>query len=94
VANRKWHLKTMYGLTLEQYEAMLIAQHGVCAVCRQPETALRRGTVKSLDVDHNHTTNQIRGLLCSACNNSLGMLREDPLRIRALAEYIERHNAK
>jgi hypothetical protein len=91
VACRKWHLKTNYGLTLEQYSEMFLAQNGVCAVCHNPDTGLRRGTVKSLDVDHNHKTNEVRGLLCSACNASLGLLKEDPLRIRALATYIERY---
>ena len=70
---------------------MLLSQNGVCAVCRQPETSVRRGTIKSLDVDHNHVTGIVRKLLCSACNSALGILREDPLRIRALAEYIERY---
>lgn len=41
-------------------------------------------------VDHNHTTGTPRGLLCSGCNVALGMLKEDPRRIRALADYIER----
>lgn len=92
--HRKWHLKTNYGLTVEQYAEMYAVQGGVCAVCRRPETILRRGKVKSLEVDHNHETGQIRELLCGACNPALGLLKEDPLRIRALADYIERHNAK
>lgn len=94
LACRKWHLKVLYGLTVEQYDAMFLAQRGLCAVCRRPETSLRRGKVKSLDVDHNHETGQVRELLCGACNPALGLLKEDPLRIRALADYIERHNAK
>ncbi len=89
---RRAHLKSTYGIALEFYDALLATQNGVCAVCHQPETELRRGTVKSLDVDHNHDTGQIRGLLCSACNTALGLLREDPLRIKALFEYIERAN--
>ena len=88
---RKWHLKVNYGLTPEQYAAMLLEQNGVCAVCRQPETGIRRGELKSLDVDHDHKTGAVRKLLCSGCNSALGILREDPLRIRALADYIERY---
>src|SRR3990167_10869346 len=37
-ARRKYHLKKTYGITLEQYERMLVEQNGVCAVCKQPET--------------------------------------------------------
>ncbi len=88
--HRRHHLKYSYGMTLEEYTELLLSQNGVCAVCRQPETALRRGTIKSLDVDHDHATGEIRGLLCSACNTALGMLKDDPLRIRALASYVER----
>lgn len=88
---RRAHLKAEYGITLEFYEALLATQNGVCAVCFQVETAIRRGTVKSLDVDHDHETGRIRGLLCSACNTALGLLKDDPLRIESLAAYIKRH---
>ena len=92
-AKRRYHLKKTYGLALEEYEAMFVEQEGVCAVCKFPETAIKRGSTKSLDVDHNHETGKVRGLLCSACNSSLGLLREDPERIIALLEYVEKHNA-
>ena len=89
--HRRAHLKHTYGITLEEYEKMLIVQNNVCAVCLQPETGIRRGEVKSLDVDHNHETGHIRGLLCSACNTALGLLKEDALRISKLLEYVQRH---
>jgi hypothetical protein len=88
--HRRAHLKYTFGMTLEEYDELLLAQEGVCAVCRREETSLRRGVVKSLDVDHDHKTGEIRGLLCSACNTALGLLQDDPLRIRALSNYIER----
>lgn len=92
-ASRRYHLKTKFGLSLDDFDQKLREQGGLCAVCRQPETTIRRGERKSLDVDHNHTTGKVRGLLCSACNTALGLLREDPLRIRALAVYIEHYEA-
>ena len=91
---RKYHLTHTFGMTLEEYDRKLVAQNGVCAVCRRPETKIYRGALKSLDVDHCHRTNKIRDLLCGACNSSLGLLGEDALRIRALADYIERHNGE
>ena len=87
--HRKAHLKANFGLTLEEYDMRLSSQNGVCAICGNPETSLRRGSIKSLDVDHNHETGQIRGLLCSACNASLGLMREDPARLEAMIRYIE-----
>ena len=92
-ARRKYHLKAKYGITPEQYNALLTAQDGVCAICKQPEFSIRRGSYKSLDVDHNHDTGQVRGLLCSACNASLGLLKEDLKRVKSLLTYIKHWNS-
>lgn len=48
-------------------------------------------STKELHIDHCHTTGVVRGVLCHACNTSLGLLNENPERLRALADYIERH---
>jgi Recombination endonuclease VII len=82
-------IKTTYGLTPDDYRAMLEKQNSVCACCGQPETAVNNGKVRALAVDHCHTTGAVRGLLCAACNSSLGMLGEDPERVKALLKYIE-----
>ncbi len=91
-ARRRYHLKTAYGLSLEQYERMFCAQQGVCAICSLPETSVQKGTQKSLAVDHDHETGQVRELLCRACNAALGLLKEDPTRIQALLKYLEKHD--
>jgi len=73
------------GLTVEDYEGLLVEQGGCCcAICKQPE---RNG--KRLSVDHNHTTNKVRGLLCGNCNVSLGLMGEEPGRLRLAASYLE-----
>jgi Recombination endonuclease VII len=84
IADRKSHLKRQYGLMLEQYDAMLEGQGGVCAICQQP-----RPEERTLHVDHDHSTGAIRGLLCFSCNNALGDLRESHELFHAAAEYLE-----
>lgn len=91
--NRKWNLKSKFGLSMAEYDEMLKAQNGVCAICAAPETAKSTSTErdkKRLSVDHNHTTGKVRGLLCSMCNSAIGKLKDDPEIIRRAANYIER----
>jgi hypothetical protein len=60
-------LKTLYGITIEQFEEMARKQNGQCATCLR---ALDMGF--HTHVDHCHKTKAIRGLLCSRCNTALG----------------------
>lgn len=86
-------LQRKHGITLADYNKMLADQNGVCAICKRPETAIdkRSGKPYVLAVDHCHRSNQIRGLLCTGCNTSIGLFRDDPNIIRAAAAYLERH---
>jgi hypothetical protein len=83
----------MYGISLDAYKAMLEAQGGACAVCKQPER-LRdsKGKVKRLALDHNKKTGVIRSLLCNGCNRALGYANEDPEVLRTLARYLEAYS--
>lgn len=67
------NLKKLYGLSVEQYEAMYRAQNGVCAICSGVNVNGRR-----LAVDHCHKTGAIRGLLCSNCNFAIGLTKDNP----------------
>ena len=78
-------LKRSYGITLEDYNKMLYEQKACCKACGRHQSEFERVLV----VDHNHKTGQIRGLLCSPCNVSLGMLEEDVMRMKRLISYIE-----
>lgn len=62
---RKSMLKRLYNLTMEDYEAMVVAQDGKCAICRQPD--------RELVVDHSHESLKVRGLLCRHCNFIIGL---------------------
>jgi hypothetical protein len=56
-----------YNLTPAQFNTMLEAQNGVCALCEKTSKSKR-----SLHVDHDHETGEVRGLLCFSCNSKLG----------------------
>lgn len=84
IADRKSYLKRTYGLTLEQYDAMLASQDGVCAICGKPPS-----NAFVLHVDHDHVTGAIRGLLHFTCNNLLGDAEDDPVVLRNAASYVE-----
>jgi hypothetical protein len=70
--NNRSLIKQRYGISAEQKDAMLADQGGICAICLtdSPATATR------WHVDHCHSTNVVRGILCQHCNNMLGMARD------------------
>ena len=61
---RAWTLKHRYGVTVEQWDQMLISQSGLCALCDKAMT--------NPHVDHSHTSGEVRSLLCLKCNTMLG----------------------
>jgi hypothetical protein len=87
--SRRSLLKKKYDLTLEEYDLLFEQQDGKCAICGKEETAKHHnGTLRSLAVDHNHDTNQIRGLLCSKCNLGIGHFDEDIYLFDKIINYL------
>lgn len=88
------NLKKSFGITLIEYEAMCKEQKGLCAICQKPEKHLDRkgGRVLNLAVDHDHSTNKVRQLLCMDCNKGIGCFGDDILRLLAAIEYIKKHS--
>lgn len=85
---KDYHLKRKYGISQEEYDAMLINQNGGCALCdRTPEEEGRQ-----LAVDHDHTTGKVRGLLCWWCNHKTLGRHSDPSYFRRIADYLEGKN--
>lgn len=89
LSKRRARLRKEFGLSLEQFDAMLAAQGGVCAICKQPETRQRSG-IKTLSIDHCHATGRVRGLLCNRCNRAIGLLQDTAEICDAAAEYLRR----
>jgi Recombination endonuclease VII len=81
------HLRRSYGLTLDEYRRLLIAQGGGCRICGTREGhATKRGR---LHVDHDHVNGEVRGLLCGKCNRGIGQLMHSPHLCRIAADYLE-----
>ncbi|MFF9002615.1 endonuclease VII domain-containing protein [Streptomyces achromogenes] len=87
------HRLWRYGITLAQYEEMLAAQGGGCAICAATEPG---GRGEKFHIDHDHACcpgirscgSCIRGLLCTGCNTALGGFRDDPKRLLAAVAYL------
>lgn len=83
---RRWHLKTAYGLTLDEFDKMLESQGGGCAICgKKPEA----GKPKTrMVVDHCHTTGKVRGILCDLCNTAIGKFQDSKELLLKAAKYL------
>lgn len=89
---RGWNLKKKYGITNEEFDLLWITFKGRCAICNnilEMPSSGKGQNLKSVCVDHDHKTGNIRGLLCSGCNKGLGLFKDDPLILVKAKEYVE-----
>ena len=86
---RERALMRMYGITGAEYQDLLDAQGGKCAVCKT-ETAGGKHNV--FCVDHDHVTGKVRELLCKDCNIVLGLVQDSPEHLNRLIAYVIKHN--
>lgn len=94
LAVRAAAMKRKYGISAERYQALWDRQSGLCDICSVPipNLLLVEGDMRAKSaVDHDHATRAVRGLLCGPCNTGMGYLGDDPGRLRAAAEYLEKH---
>jgi hypothetical protein len=81
---RGYWIKSEYGLSLEEWDTMLLAQSGLCAICYR-----HFRNKKEPFVDHNHSTGKVRGLLCQKCNTLLGNAFDSITILLSAIEYLE-----
>jgi hypothetical protein len=79
---RKQHIQYTYGLSWDEYQAILARQGGVCGMCKTKSK-------RPLCVDHCHKTGMVRGILCSPCNLTIGLCRDSTKITRAATAYLE-----
>lgn len=82
--NRERSLQRNFGIGLQQFNAMLKAQEGLCAICTE---------APATDVDHNHLTGQVRAVLCAPCNRGLGHFREQERIFKNALAYLAQYGA-
>lgn len=84
LTDRRWALarvlRSRYKLSLAEFDAMVEEQEGRCKICGDAH--------KKLNVDHDHKTGEVRGLLCPRCNSALGLAGDGLRSIKALIDYV------
>lgn len=81
-SSRHYHLLRRYGVGSAEVEALISAQAGLCAICREG---------RAEHVDHEHLTGRVRGVLCFNCNGGLGQFRDRPEVLKRAITYLEEH---
>ena len=81
---RVGNLKRNYNLSLEEYRDLFIVQNNACAICERTTNSDGR----SLAVDHDHETGEVRGILCISCNRGLGYFQDDPILLEKASQYL------
>jgi hypothetical protein len=77
-------LQREFGITLAEYNQMLVQQNGGCAICN------RLPGKRRVAVDHDHETGIVRGLLCTQCNQMLGLTRDSVTTLQSAIEYLSK----
>lgn len=76
-----------YGITTQDFEALLKKQKYKCAICGSTDW----GRYKVPRIDHDHSTGVVRGLLCNNCNRVLGMLKDDIVVLKSCIKYLKKN---
>jgi hypothetical protein len=83
------HLRRAYGISLADFNRMVLSQGSKCACCGTSEPGGKHNT---WNVDHDHVTGQVRELLCKDCNIVLGLVEDSPEHLQKLIQYVLKHS--
>lgn len=86
----KRNLKSLYGLTVEQYNELKASQNNKCLICLRDASDCDQ----RLNVDHDHVTGKVRGLLCGPCNAALGIFQDDIGNLTRAIAYLDCNSSK
>lgn len=80
--NARRYQTSLYGITQAIYLRMKKEQNSQCLICKLKK--------RPLVIDHCHSSNKVRGLLCRSCNQGLGLMKDNPRLLRDAIAYLER----
>ena len=89
--DRRYKLKTMYGISMQDYEVMLRSQGNKCAI--QGCGATKPGGRGFWHIDHCHTSGKVRGILCHNCNIALGYAADNIQKLKGMIRYLSTRSA-
>lgn len=85
LTNRKACYQLRYGITVDDYNQLFQEQQGRCKTCNKHQSELK----DRLNIDHDHQTGKIRGLLCRSCNHALGLIEENIIILENMKQYLK-----
>ena len=99
LGHRSAHLKSKYGMSASEYDALVKAQRSKCAACGRVKLPWESGhgvagAHQFLVVDHDHDTGHVRGMLCTSCNLALGFADDSIKRLEQLRTYLLKHKGR
>ena len=83
------YLSRTYNITLATYTKMFKEQNGLCKICNKEGFTMKKSHKVKLVVDHCHSSNKVRGLLCHNCNRALGLLKDDIDTLTRAIDYLK-----
>lgn len=84
--NRQKRYRKKYRMKISDYDRMLLEQDGKCRVCKRPDNT--KSNTSYFDVDHDHSTGKVRGLLCHSCNKALGFFNDNIELLKEAINYL------
>lgn len=88
-------LQRRYGITLDEAKEIFESQNHKCKICgRELKLYGSKNAEDTAHIDHNHTTGQVRGILCSSCNTGLGKFYDNPVFLQAAIDYLNNSQIK
>jgi hypothetical protein len=87
--SRERYVRRKYGMSQQEYSALLAAQGGGCAICGG---LFAGGSRRNLNIDHDHATGRVRGILCAHCNKGLGLFRDRYDLLQKAIDYLGGHS--